>query len=93
MDSIEGCEIKFTDDTYNDSQGDVVYYARAIQNPTLAVGGDPLRCTLDGEGNCIKIKPCYASGEDFDPEDDCLAPVGERAWSSPMFLSKPKNLQ
>jgi hypothetical protein len=93
MDSIEGCEIKFTDDTYNDSQGDVVYYARAIQNPTLAVGGDPLRCTLDGEGNCIKIKPCYASGEDFDPEDDCLAPVGERAWSSPLFLSKPKNLQ
>ena len=92
-DSKEGCEIEFTDNTYNSNQGDVVYYARAIQKPTLAVGGDPLRCTLDEEGNCIQIKPCYASGKDFNPEDDCLAPVGERAWSSPLFLSKPKNLQ
>jgi hypothetical protein len=91
--SQEGCEFKFIDDAYIKNTSDTVYYVRAIQEPTLAVGGDPLRCSLDEEGSCVKIKPCYASGKDFDSKDNCLAPIGERAWSSPLFLSKPKNLQ
>ena len=36
----------------------------------------------------METKPCYASGPKFDPNDDCLAPIGERAWSSPIFISK-----
>ena len=51
------------------------------------MGGDPLRCDRNEKGECIKINPCYASGSDFNPDDDCLAPVGERAWSSPIFLN------
>jgi len=46
-----------------------------------------LRCDFNEEGECVKIKPCYASGPDFEPTDDCLAPIGERAWSSPIFLN------
>ncbi len=87
-DTGQGCEIQFKDDRFLENQSDSVYYVRAIQEPSLAVGGDPLRCTLDDGGNCIKIKPCYSSGENFDPRDDCLAPIQERAWSSPIFLSK-----
>ena len=92
-DSEEGCNITFTDDEYNNNKLDSLYYVRAIQVKTPAVGGDPLRCTLDEFGNCIKTRPCYASGEDFDPLDDCLAPIGERAWSSPIFLSKTNRSQ
>jgi len=64
-----------------------VYYVRAIQEPTPAVNGDPLRCERDAAGRCVKTRPCYASGPDFDPDDECLAPVEERAWSSPIFVS------
>ena len=86
--SEEGCSVNFLDDEFK-SNSESVYYVRAIQVETSAVGGDPLRCSLDEQGNCIKTRPCYASGKDFDQNDDCLAPVGERAWSSPIFLSKP----
>ena len=84
----EGCSFNFNDSDFFKLKGEIVYYVRAIQEPTLAVGGDPLRCKLDQKGNCIETKPCYASGPKFDPNDDCLAPIGERAWSSPIFISK-----
>ncbi len=71
---------------------ETAYYVRVLQEESLAVGGDPLRCERDEEGNCTKINICYASGEGFDPNDDCLAPINERAWSSPIFLSREKNL-
>lgn len=87
-DTGEGCKLKFIDSDLSNGKEEIVYYIRAIQEPTLAVGGDPLRCKLDEKGNCIETKPCYASGAKFDPNDDCLAPIGERAWSSPIFISK-----
>ena len=83
----EGCSITFGDEDFAKNKMDTVYYVRAIQVETDAVGGDPLRCELNENGECIKIKPCYASGPEFDPSDDCLAPIGERAWSSPIFLN------
>jgi len=86
--SEEGCSVNFSDDEFKNNS-ESIYYVRAVQVETSAVGGDPLRCSLDEQGNCIETRPCYASGKDFDPIDDCLAPVGERAWSSPIFLSKP----
>ena len=91
-DKGEGCSANFFDDEYVLNNKSSLYYARAIQVPTNMVGGDPLRCELNEAGECIKIRPCYSSGPDFDPNDDCLAPVGERAWSSPIFLTHPMSI-
>ena len=91
-DKGEGCSANFFDDEYVLNNKSSLYYARVIQEPTNIVGGDPLRCELNEAGECIKIRPCYSSGPDFDPNDDCLAPVGERAWSSPIFLTHPMSL-
>ena len=87
IDNGQGCSFSFEDKEFSNSKQNAIYYVRAIQEQTDAVGGDPLRCEYNEEGECIKIKPCYASGPDFDPSDDCLAPIGERAWSSPIFLN------
>ena len=86
-DKGQGCAVSFQDESYKKDKVSSVYYVRAIQEETDAVGGDPLRCDFNEEGECVKIKPCYASGPDFEPTDDCLAPIGERAWSSPIFLN------
>ena len=91
-DKGEGCSANFFDDEYVLNNKSSLYYARAIQEPTNMVGGDPLRCELNEAGECIKIRPCYSSGPDFDPNDDCLALVGERAWSSPIFLTHPMSI-
>ena len=86
-DKGQGCSVSFEDPEFSKDRSNSVYYVRAIQEETLAVGGDPLRCEYNDKGECIKINPCYASGPDFEPSDDCLAPIGERAWSSPIFLN------
>ena len=91
-DKGEGCSANFFDDEYVLNNKSSLYYARAIQEPTNIVGGDPLRCELNEAGECIKIRPCYSSGPDFDPNDDCLALAGERAWSSPIFLTHPMSI-
>jgi len=81
-----GCSAEFEDSEFLSTARETVYYVRAIQEPTPAVNGDPLRCQRDEAGNCLLARPCYASGPRFDPNDDCLAPIEERAWSSPIFL-------
>ncbi len=82
-----GCDVSFRDDGFPGSGREAVYYVRALQEPSLAVNGDPLRCARDASGACVESRPCYASGPKHDPDDDCLAPVRERAWSSPIFLT------
>ena len=91
-DKGEGCAVKFSDEGYSSSNKSSLYYVRAIQEESDVVGGDPLRCEFNEVGECIEIRPCYASGPDFDPKDDCLASVGERAWSSPIFLTHPMSI-
>ena len=81
----EGCQVTFDDPGWDPAR-ETVYYARALQQPTPAVNGDPLRCKRDETGACIEARSCPASGPGFDPGDDCLAPVRERAWSSPIFV-------
>jgi hypothetical protein len=76
----ELCVVEFDDPTYTERGRDVLYYVRAIQEPTPTVNGGGLRC--DGEG----CKPCYGNYR-TPPEDDCLVDAEERAWSSPIFLS------
>ena len=81
------CTVEVEDETFGSLEGDVAYYARAIQEPTLAVNGGGLRCETDGRGGCLRVRPCY--GDDRTPlDDDCLSEVEERAWSSPIFISE-----
>ena len=81
-----GCAVQFEDPEFEAGGRETLYYVRALQEPSLAVNADRLRCERDESGRCIRSRPCYASGPQFDPADDCLAPVEERAWSSPIFI-------
>jgi len=75
----EVCEVEFEDPWFPSAGREVLYYVRAIQEPTLAVNADNLRC--DGD----ECRPCYGDYRvSFD--DDCLSRTEERAWSSPVYL-------
>jgi hypothetical protein len=80
-----GCRAEFSDPDFARAGRDATYYVRAIQTPTPTINGDHLRCTRDASGACIETQPCAGSAGS-DRSDDCLAEVGERAWSSPIFL-------
>ncbi|EMY77985.1 PF12228 domain protein [Leptospira weilii serovar Ranarum str. ICFT] len=84
-----GCEAEFQDTSYADLGRDAVYYVRAIEEKSPAINGGQLRCEYDDQGRCIKVKPCYGDYR-TDPNDDCLANVEERAWSSPIYLIASK---
>lgn len=75
----EVCEVEFDDPWFSASARELVYYVRAIQEPTLAVNAQNLRCNGD------ECRPCYGDYRvSFD--DDCLSRTEERAWSSPIYL-------
>ena len=80
----EGCDLTFTDDEFRSSGRNALYYVRAIEAPSMAVGADPLGCTRNESGACIDVSPCF--GKPWD--DDCLSETEERAWSSPIFVDQ-----
>jgi len=80
-----GCRITFEDPAWPRAGRDAVYYVRALQEPTPAINGANLRTGFDADGNPVATTPCHANWLG-DPDDDCLAPVQERAWSSPIFV-------
>jgi hypothetical protein len=81
-----GCTVTFSDPDFAKAHRDALYYVRAIEEPSLAVNADNLRCTRDAEGRCVEVNPCW--GDYRVPyEDDCLAQTEERAWSSPVFIA------
>ncbi|MEM1391327.1 MAG: DUF3604 domain-containing protein, partial [Pseudomonadota bacterium] len=87
-DDPAGCAITFTDEDFARSARDTTYYVRAIQEQTLAINADPLNCTRDDEGRCIEVDMCRGDWRaDFDDPDECLDPVEERAWSSPIYVN------
>jgi hypothetical protein len=88
-DDASGCTVEFEDPDYANEGREVIYYVRAIQEPTMAVNAGGLRCERDEAGRCIKVRPCH--GDYRTPADDeCMAEVEERAWSSPIFVTPPR---
>lgn len=81
--SGEGCVAEFSDPEFPSAGRDTVYYVRAIEAPSLAVGADPLGCQRDESGRCISVDECV----DRPDSDDCLSSTEERAWSSPIFVA------
>jgi hypothetical protein len=75
----ELCVVEFEDPSYAELGRDLLYYVRAIQEPTPTVNGGNLRCV--GE----ECEPCYGNFR-TPTQDDCLVEAEERAWSSPIFL-------
>jgi hypothetical protein len=82
--SQEGCVVRFSDDEFAGLARDAVYYARAHEEARPAMLGNPISTEFDAAGNATKITICAIG-------DDCLAPVEERAWSSPIFVDYRKS--
>jgi hypothetical protein len=80
-DGAEGCTVEFEDPEFLAAARGSVYYVRAIEEPSLAVNAKGLGCTRDEAGACTRVDTRPASAA-----DDRLAPIEERAWSSPIFL-------
>ncbi|MEM9255880.1 MAG: DUF3604 domain-containing protein [Pseudomonadota bacterium] len=81
----EGCVVRFQDEDFSADRRDTVYYVRALQQPTDAINGANLRPVPASGDEPERVHPCYG---DFrtDFSDECMAPVQERAWSSPIFI-------
>jgi hypothetical protein len=84
----QGCVATFVDEEYVREGRDALYYARAIEVPSLAVAADPLGCRRDDSGRCVQVDPCFGRPS----EDECLSQTEERAWSSPIFINYKREL-
>ena len=78
-----GCVVTFADPDFVRGGRTSVYYARAFEEEKLAINGGNVRCERDTKGRCAAVDTCPGpAGAD----DDCLAPVEPRAWSSPIWV-------
>tara|TARA_Y100000768_G_scaffold249487_1_gene189482 strand:- start:4725 stop:6884 length:2160 start_codon:yes stop_codon:yes gene_type:complete len=72
------CVIEFEDQNFS---RDSVYYVRVMQEATPAING----ASLSDREEFTLCKGSFRT----DLNDDCLSPVNERAWSSPIYVNKP----
>ncbi len=83
------CVVQFTDPEFFDSERDSLYYVRAIQEATPVMGGEQIRCERDDSGRCVRVlDPCpgIIMSDGFVRDCNDGKPVGERAWSSPIYV-------
>ena len=85
-DNGEGCTAEFTDLQFENGTREVIYYVRAIQEPSLAINAKGINCDFDDEGNCLNTNLCYGDYRSVS-KGDCLEENEERAWSSPIYVS------
>jgi hypothetical protein len=85
----KAAKCQFEDTKYLEANREIVYYVRAIQEPSLAIGAANLACDRDDSGKCTKVNLC--GDEKGQGEGDCLAGNEERAWSSPIFVRSSGN--
>ncbi|MCB9725826.1 MAG: DUF3604 domain-containing protein [Spirochaetaceae bacterium] len=78
-DAGEGCVVRFEDEDFASRGRDTLYYVRALEAARPAIAGNPLRPRRGDDGRVESIELCETG-------DDCLDPVEERAWSSPIFV-------
>ncbi len=83
--SEAGCVVQFDDPDFAAAGRDTAYYVRAIEEPSDAINADPLRCEYDESGNCVRVRPCYGDYR-LPDEEECLAEIEQRAWSSPIYV-------
>ncbi len=84
----QGCVIRFRDDTFTSNNRNTLYYVRALQEETPAINGGQLHTKFDENGQATQITNCYGDYR-TDLDDDCLSPIQERAWSSPIYIDRP----
>ena len=77
--------MRFADPDFPAEGRDTVYYVRAIEEPSLAVNADNLRCERNASGRCLRTNAC----EHVPYAEDCLARTEQRAWSSPIYVDYP----
>jgi hypothetical protein len=85
-DTGAGCTAEFSDADFPRAGRDTLYYVRAIQEATPRVNGAGLRATTDANGKATGVNVCYGDYRTA-RNDDCVANVEERAWSSPIYVS------
>jgi hypothetical protein len=73
------CVVEFEDENY---ERDSIYYVRAIQEETPAINGEKF---LAGSADFKLCKGSFRTSLN----NDCLSNINERAWSSPIYLTKP----
>jgi hypothetical protein len=83
--SEQGCTVEFEDPNFASEGRDALYYIRAIEQPIETINGGNLRGSFDDEGNVVSTDPCYGDYR-TDEQDDCQKPLGQQAWSSPIFI-------
>lgn len=87
-----GCTVEFNDSEFSGVGRDTIYYVRAIEEPSPTINGANLRPVRDENGAVTSVNPCYGDFR-IPRDDDCHALLGQRAWSSPIFVNFIRSTQ
>ena len=79
------CSIEFEDPEFSVEGRDALYYVRAIEEPVSTINAGNLRVKFDDENSAIDTEPCFGDYR-TEPDDNCQQPLGQQAWSSPIFV-------